>query len=218
MIALKLYSKYLFLLLVFLSVGAAYAEDDTAEVLRKLEKRFSAIKTIQTSVKQIKKLKVFDREIVITGKIFLQNPSKLAWHVEKPVRYSIVIDGKTLQQWDEDSDKVQKMSLSGNPVFKTISDQLSSWFSRRYTSLSGEYEVSIINQDPVIVLEFLPNKDMMAGKIIKLVTITLEKDARYVAEIRIVDVDDDVTTLVFSETVLNKPIKSAMWKVKPSER
>ncbi|MCK5849520.1 MAG: outer membrane lipoprotein carrier protein LolA [Kiritimatiellae bacterium] len=218
MFVFKLYHKYLLAFFVFMSAGLIQGEEDATEILRGLEKKFSSIKTVQTSVRQVKKLKIFDREVTLTGKIFLQNPGKLAWHVEKPVRYSIVIDGKILRQWDEDSDKVQKMSLSGNPVFKIISDQLTSWFSGRYMLLSKEYRIAVIKRDPVIVLEFVPHKEAMAGKVIKLVTVVLEKDARYVAEIRIIDISGDLTTFSFTETVLNKPIKPSIWKVRPSER
>lgn len=191
---------------------------DTEEVLRRLERNLGDVKTVQTSVTQVKELAVFSRKITLTGRIFLENPGKLAWHMDKPLRYSIVIDGTTMRQWDEDTDIVQKTSLSGNPVFKTVSDQLQKWFAGRYSSLRAEYEVEALRQEPAVALRFRPKPGLAVAKAMKQVTVTFRKDGQYLREISIEGVNGDKTTLTFSDTVLNKPIAADAWEVRPRDR
>lgn len=191
---------------------------DWEPVLGRLEKNLAAVKTVRTSVTQVKELAVFSQKVTLTGKIFLENPGKLAWHMDKPLRYSIVIDGAVMRQWDEDTDVVQKTSLSGNPVFKTVSDQLQKWFSGRYSSLKADYEVEAVRLKPSAVMKFTPVAGSMTARAIKHVTVTFRPDERYIDDISVVGVNDDRTTMTFSDTVLDEPIAADAWEVRPRER
>ena len=191
---------------------------DVEKVLQRLEKNLAAVRTVRTSVTQVKELAVFSRKVTLTGKVYLENPGKLAWHMDKPLRYSIVIDGATMRQWDEDTDVVQKTSLSGNPIFKTVSDQLQNWFSGRYSSLRSEYEVEALRLKPAAVLKFTPKAGSAVAKAMKHVTVTFQESEQYLARIVVEGVGGDKTTMVFSDTVLNKPIPADAWEVRPRER
>jgi len=186
-------------------------------VLRALEKSFVGITTVQTDFTEEKELAVFDKKIVLQGAMALAGVDRLAWHVTAPVRYSLVITDATLRQWDEDSGKVQQLSLAGNPVFNVVIDQVRNWFSGRYLSLTREYDVKVTAEKP-LVLEFVPRPNSMPAKAIARVTIVLREDQRYVREIRIEEKSGDKTRMLFSNTVLNEPVPAAAWEVKPGAR
>jgi len=183
-------------------------------ILKDLEKVFKDVKTVATDFIQEKRLAVFKQTLVLKGKIFLENPGRLAWRVSTPLKYSLVISGDMLTQWDEDTNTIQKISLSSNPIFKVVSEQLQSWFRGEYLSLAKEYEIRLKNEKPVVVLAFIPRKESVTKKTIKKVVVTFRKDRRYVREILIEDKTGDSTKMTFIETVLNKPIKEEMWEVK----
>ena len=187
------------------------------KVLKSLEQSFAGVKTMQTRFVQEKKLAVFKQTIILKGTIVLENPGRFAWHVESPVKYSLVIAGDVIRQWDEDTNKVQKISLSSNPIFKIVSEQMQNWFRGKYASLTGEYEISVVKEKPECVLLFVPRDKSMIKKSIKHVKVTFRKDKRYVKEILIADTTGDTTKMIFSDTLLNRPVKPEVWKVGPRD-
>jgi len=60
-----------------------YAEQSVEDVLSRLEVKMSDIKTLQTGFVQEKNLAIFDRKIILKGKIFLQKPNLFAWHTKE---------------------------------------------------------------------------------------------------------------------------------------
>jgi outer membrane lipoprotein-sorting protein len=117
------------------------------ELLRIIGEKVSGFKSLKTDFVQEKNLAMFQKKIVLRGRIYMQKPSRLAWHVDKPVKYSVVITDKAIRQWDEDTNQVQEMSLSKNPIFKNVVNQLSVWFSGN-TALSVDNNVSVLQQHP----------------------------------------------------------------------
>jgi outer membrane lipoprotein-sorting protein len=162
-------------------------------------------KSMKTDFTQEKNLAVFKQKIVLKGRIYVQRPNRVAWHVDKPVKYSVFITDKFIRQWDEDTDKVQEISLSGNPVFRIVLKQMTAWFSGSFSSLQEEYYVRILQQQP-FVIEFAPKEKNFSRKVIKTVTVTFREDERYLSRIAIKELNGDVTTITFENTTLNVPI------------
>jgi outer membrane lipoprotein-sorting protein len=184
---------------------------DIEDVLTRLEERMAAMQTLRTDFIQEKHLAVLDRPLVLKGTLFMQKPGLFAWHVREPLRYSMVIRGETVRQWDEDSDRVQEMSLSKNPAFRMAIRQMRGWFSGAYRSMLGEYEVALVDEAPVS-LRFTPRKTALAREIIDSVTVVFETDERYIQKIEIVEEGGDSTLLTFADTLLNSPIDPSAWK------
>ncbi len=199
---------------VLLGSGQGFADEDSTDLLQSLEKRFSTIKTVQTKFRQEKELKVFSRTIVMEGRVVLENPDRLAWRIDTPIRYVLVLNGKYAMQWDEDSNKVQKMKTHGDPIFEEVIGQIEKWFSGEFASLLNDYDLTIKSEQPP-VLEFIPKQGGMIGKVIRRVTISVREDRRYVERIAIEDVGGDKTTITFYDTVLNAPVAAGEWEVVP---
>ncbi|MBI4710050.1 MAG: outer membrane lipoprotein carrier protein LolA, partial [Nitrospirae bacterium] len=136
---------------------------------------------------------------------------KIAWHVDEPVRYSVVITDKSIRQWDEDTNRVQETALSGNPVFQNVLNQLTVWFSGNYVSLMKDYDVRLLQKSPH-VFEFIPKKTNAAGKFIKGITISLREDERYLKQIRILEIGGDSTTIIFKNTIFDVPAEGLLFR------
>ena len=192
----------------------AYAEQGVKDVLSGLEEKMADIKTLETDFVQEKELAIFDRKIILKGKIFLQKPNLFAWHTEEPTRYSMIIKDDIISQWDEDINQVQKVSMKDNPAFQTVIGQMRKWLSGIYTSLLVEYNITVLKQNPVS-LKFTPRENTAAYNIISYVRIVFREDERYLREIYIKEKGGDTTLLRFTNTLLNTPINVAAWEVKP---
>jgi outer membrane lipoprotein-sorting protein len=100
------------------STTPAPQQNDLSALLNNIGKKVSDFTTLKTDFTQEKEMAMFKEKLVLTGRIYLQKPSKIAWHVDSPVRYSVLITDTLIRQWDEDTNKVQEISLAKNPIFQ----------------------------------------------------------------------------------------------------
>ncbi len=186
---------------------------DMTAFLNGLGKKVSDFTSLKTDFVQEKKMAMFKDKLVMQGRIYLQKPNKIAWHVDSPVRYSVLITDKLIRQWDEDTNKVQEISLTKNPIFQTVLNQITVWFSGDYSSLLATNDVRLLQNEP-LAIEFIPQEKNVARKVIKSITITFREDQKYLRQIRILEVSGDVTTITFNNTLLNVPLDNASFEVK----
>lgn len=210
----------LFLFFVCLQGVNTYADNssrDIKAVLGDLEKTMSGTTTIQTDFIQEKNLALFNQKIVLNGKVFIQKPGLLSWRVISPMRYSMVLKGSTIIQWDEDTNQVQQVSLAKNPSFQVAIEQMQNWFCGTYKSMLDDYEITLTTAHP-ITLEFVPLDNSVSRNFIKCATVIFQNDERYIQEVRIEEKSGDSTSLVFVNAQLNKPISPSVWEVKADVR
>lgn len=188
-----------------------------AELLGKIGKQASAFNTLKTDFIQEKELALFEDKLVLKGRIYLQKPNKIAWHVDEPVRYSVLITDKLIRQWDAETNKVQEVSLAKNPVFQSVLGQMTVWFSGEYASLLKDYDIRVVGKKPVTV-ECFPKDKSISGKIIKHITLVFREDQTYLQQIIILEQNGDMTTINFLNTVLNAPLDSSWFEVRPAQK
>jgi outer membrane lipoprotein-sorting protein len=207
----------LLLLLTVLMTGTSSAASTEApgvsELLTRIGEKVAEFKTLKTDFVQEKNLAIFKRKIIMRGRIYLQKPNTIAWHVDKPVKYSVLITDTAIRQWDEDTDQVQEIPFSKNPVFKIVLNQLTTWFSGNYGSLLDDYTVKVMQQRPY-VFEFMPKETNFSRKIVKSITVTFREDEKYLEKIKIQEMSGDSTTITFEHTVIDVPIDSRFFEVK----
>jgi outer membrane lipoprotein-sorting protein len=212
-------------LLLFFTAAYGYSQDsqipektrtDLSAVLSRLEKNMAGIKTIKTGFIQEKELAVFKQKVVLKGTVYIEKPARLAWHVDNPVKYVMIMSEDTISQWDEDTGRVQKMSLAKNPAFEAAIGQMRIWFSGSYSPLLKDYEISLLREKPAS-LKFIPKPATFAGNVIKSVTVDFRKDEQYINRIFIEEKGGDTTSLLFVDTRLNIPVEASAWKAGPSQ-
>ena len=192
--------------------AAEEADTDLDTLMAGLEERMAEIRSVQASFFQQKELSLLASTVVIKGRMALEG-DRLAWHVDEPVRYSVVVIDAVMRQWDEDTGRVQRQSLKGNPVFQAVMEQLGHWFAGRYRPLRQEYRVELLERSPALRLRFVPREESPAAKAIRSVTVEFPAEDAYIRGLKIVDAAGDATTLTFSDAVLNAPVPEETWRV-----
>lgn len=204
------------LLLIALSIFAptikAEKSSDLSELITELEQKMSSLSSVNTSFTQKKRLSIFNRDLILNGKLYMQKPGNLAWHTLKPLRYTMVLKGETMKQWDEDTDSVQTIDLSDQQTFKVIFDQMKMWFEGDYTSIKKSFNVELLSAKPPL-LKFIPRDKSIATDFLKSVQILFREDLAYINQITLTEKSGDSTELTFSDTVLNAPIPEKAWKL-----
>lgn len=199
--------------------GAPAGDGDTQAAalarLQELERQLSEVRTVQTAFVQEKRLAIFDKTVVLEGRIALERGRRLAWHVAKPVRHAMILQGDRIQLWDEDTNQVQTIHLDANPAFKAMSEQMRAWFSGEYSALAGNYDVSISGENPLTVT-FVPKAGTALAKTVVAVKVTFADDRRRLLEINMLEEGGDSNRIRFLDPVLNEPIPESAWKVPPT--
>lgn len=192
--------------------GRTEARPDAARLLAAIERESQDLRTLRASFVQEKHLALFAAPLVLRGTLHLQKPDLFAFRVETPLRYVMVIRDEELQQWDEESDDVQTISLRENPGFKLVLHQMRGWLSGAYTSMLDEYDAEVLADDPV-ELRFRPKPSAMAHGLVEGVEVLFEADRKRVREIRIRDEQGDRTVFKFRDTELNTEIEPSVWDI-----
>lgn len=183
------------------------------DLFKRMEKELAEIKTVRADFRQEKDLAMFEKTVVLSGRMAVQNPGKFAWHVDEPVKYSMVIIDADVSQWDEDTNRVTKVNIDRDPVFQIAFKQLTLWFSGDYAKLVEDYDVDILQRDPYVVI-FTPREGSIFEKMIDGVTVTFREDERYIKKIEIREVTEDKTTISFKNPVLNEEVPPELWRVR----
>ena len=194
-------------------VTSLYASSRTQDILSKLEDKFSSIDTLEANFVQEKELSYFDRKIIIKGVLCFDKPDILAWHVTEPIVYSMVIDGKTIRQWDEETRKVQTLHVESNPALQMMIVRMREWFTGNFTGFLEDYDVEIEREEPAIII-FVPKKISPAADVIERVRIIFKGDGSYLDQLEISEKGGDNTVLIFGDVVFNEPLKPGLLDVK----
>jgi len=180
--------------------------------LSRLEAHAAQLKTLKTDFVQEKHLAAFRNTLILRGRIFMERGGRLAWHVDEPVRYSVLITDKVIRQWDEETGQVHEIPLSGNPMLRTALDQISVWFNGDYSSALKEYDVDLVQQKPVVI-RFTPKPEALTARVLKGIELRFRSNEEYLEHILILEAGGDSTLIRFENTILNPPLKEEDFEV-----
>ena len=197
------------------SLHAAPAPGGVAQPLTELQRSLAGTTNVQSDFIQEKHLALLQQTVIIKGRLAVQQPDRLSWRVFEPIRYSLVLDGSMLRQWDETTGKVQQMSLAGNPVFGVVAAQLRAWFAGRFDDLQKDFQAEIDTSAQLPTIAFIPRDGSFAAKAIRRVVLIFREDHRYLNSMLIEESSGDRTLMTFTNTVLNSAVDPSVWVVKP---
>jgi outer membrane lipoprotein carrier protein len=174
-------SSLLLMLLLPFSSYALSADDDVDQVkkaLKSLEKEFKNIKSIASDFTQTKKMSLFNRNIILKGRLLIKFPHYFRWEVDEPVKTTVTASGDSIKIWDEESGETQTTSTKNNPVVKNIWAQIDSWFMGKYLLLAKDYNISTLKNEEtesdIPLLVFKP-KSKPLSVAVQSVTLYFEK-------------------------------------------
>jgi len=192
--------------------GASGLQQGISETLSRLEVKASRLKTLKTAFIQEKNLAAFQHPLILKGRIFMERGGRLAWHVDEPLRYSVLITDKVIRQWDEETRQIREIPLSGNPMLRTALEQISVWFNGDYSAALEEYETELVQEKP-LVLRFTPKPSALTARVLKSIELTFRNNEEYLDRILILEIGGDSTLIRFENTILNSPLKEADFEV-----
>jgi outer membrane lipoprotein-sorting protein len=183
--------------------------DDTIAIINQATQNMS---TFNAKFKQIKRFRILTNPMVIDGMIYInRTPFKLAWHIQKPISYSVIISDDRLLQWDNDSARAKEYIFSDNPVLGMISKTYHDILLGDFSRIAKECEISVDKRSNAINVTPFPNSNM--SKAITKIIFVFNEKFQHLTSISIAEPGGNSTIIDFTDIRINDTIPDKAWMI-----
>ncbi|HSH13703.1 MAG TPA: outer membrane lipoprotein carrier protein LolA, partial [Desulfurivibrionaceae bacterium] len=127
--------------------------------LGRVEAKAAGTRAFSCDFRQERRLAIFAKPVVFSGKLYLSRPDRLRWEFTKPIASLLILDGKTGRRCGEGS-PASEFNLERDPVMRLVAGQLRTWTNGNYRDLLGEFTLEL-TAGPALVLK--PRKEGLSS-------------------------------------------------------
>jgi outer membrane lipoprotein-sorting protein len=206
-----MYKILIILLLPFVSFSQTFkALKDTTTLKQKIESMSKSTTSIEADFIQEKNLSMLSEKITSKGHFVFKKENLLRWEYASPSKYLIVINKEKVIIKDEK--KTNKYDMNSNKVFKEINDIMLSCVQGTIFK-SSKFKTSYFENDKGYKLELIPQAKNMK-ETFKKINLYFDKNVTSVSKMEMIENNDDLTSLDFTNKKLNAPIAETIFIVK----
>lgn len=206
-----MYKILIILLLPFVSFSQTFkALKDTTTLKQKIESMSKSTTSIEADFIQEKNLSMLSEKITSKGHFVFKKENLLRWEYASPSKYLIVINKEKVIIKDEK--KTTKYDMNSNKVFKEINDIMLSCVQGTIFK-SNKFKTSYFENEKGYKLELIPQAKNMK-ETFKKINLYFDKNVTSVAKMEMIENNDDLTSLDFTNKKLNAPIAETIFIVK----
>ena len=166
--------------------------------------------SIEADFTQEKNLSMLSEKIISKGHFVFKKENLLRWEYVSPSKYLIVINKEKVIIKDEK--KTTKYDMNSNKVFKEINDIMLSCVQGTIFK-SNKFKTSYYENDKGYKLELIPQVKNMK-ETFKKINLYFDKNVTSVSKMEMIENNDDLTSLDFTNKKLNAPIAETIFIVK----
>lgn len=188
----------------------AKASQTLDSVLKEVQKRQAAVKTLQAEFVQEKSLALLSQPQVSRGSFAYEKPDKVLWRYAEPTPVTMVIADGRMTTWYPKLSRAETIEVGRfqDRIFKYMGaanaiGELSTWFNFRFSDRKG---------DTTWKLELLP-KTSQVSKRMKGITIWIDRQSYLTTKFEYVEGDGDVTRYEFTSIRVNEPVPPSTFKL-----
>lgn len=173
---------------------------NVAEFEKKLKETAGKIQSVESDFRQEKFMKVFSNKMVSTGKFYYRNPDKISLQYDKPMQYTITINGDKLMTVS--GGKKSTVNLGSNKMMAQMKGLIEASMVGNISALDKEYELSYFQSDSEYFVKISPTSKAVKAYI-KEIGITFDKQSLSVKQLRMTENNDDYTDYIFTNQQYN---------------
>ncbi len=179
--------------------------DDFARVRRDA----AELKTVQARFVQKKQMKILAKPRVAEGRFFYAAPDSFRWEYLKPLKAIIISSrGETRRYIMSGGNMIEDKSGSVQAM-RLVLSEIANWMSGRFDRNPSFKAVFKEGKDTLITL--IPVEGNMAGMIAR-IEISVAGKSMAVKSVRIIESEDSLTMIDFSNVELNKSINESLFQ------
>ena len=201
----------IFLLIPFISFSQSYKTlKDTLLLKQKIESMSKSTISIESDFTQEKNLSMLSEKIISKGHFVFKKENLLRWEYNSPSKYLIVINKEKVVIKDEK--KTTKYDMNSNKIFKEINDIMLSCVQGTIFK-SNKFKTNYFENERYYKLELLPQVKNMK-ETFKKINLYFDKTVTSVAKIEMIEGNEDLTLLDFTNKKINAPVVENIFIIK----
>jgi outer membrane lipoprotein-sorting protein len=183
---------------------------DTTLLKQKIENMSKTTSSIESDFIQEKNLSMLSEKVTSKGHFIFKKDNLLRWEYSSPSKYLIVINKDKVIIKDEK--KTTRYDMNSNKVFKEINDIMLSCVQGTIFK-SQKFKTHYFENEKFFKLELIPQVKTMK-ETFKKINLYFDKNVTSVAKMEMIENNDDLTSLDFSNKKLNAAVSETIFTVK----
>ncbi len=202
----------LIILLLFLcAVPLIHAENAELDIFARKLESLAENQTLRAEYRQIRHFREMDFSMEINGFMLLEQNKRLLWRTKSPMDSAVLIDQESLQTWDEETNKVTRLSAADFPWLRSLFKTQNLWINGDLRELQKNFTVKIADERTLVLTPSGTDPVMFFQQI----RIRFRTDFSAVEEAGFLEKNGDTMTLIFTKVESNKEIPENEWKLPP---
>lgn len=192
----------LYLLLFSFAIFAQEMQPITnvSDFEKNLKDAAEKIQSVESNFRQEKFMKVFSEKMISTGMFYYRKPNKISLQYDKPMQYTVTINGDKLQTVT--GGKKTTVNLGSNKMMAQMRGLIEASMIGNISALDREYDLQYFQSDSEYFVRISPTSKAVKAYI-KEIGITFDRQTMEVRRLRMAENNDDYTDYIFINSQYN---------------
>ncbi len=173
---------------------------NTVDFEKNLKDAAEKIQSVESNFRQEKFMKVFSEKMVSTGMFYYRKPNKISLQYDKPMQYTVTINGDKLQTVT--GGKKTTVNLGSNKMMAQMRGLIEASMIGNISALGKEYDLQYFQSDSEYFVKISPTSKAIKAYI-KEIGITFDRQTMEVRRLRMTENNDDYTDYIFTNSQYN---------------
>lgn len=207
----KILSILLFSLLCSVaSMAAGLTPQKQQEVISRINKATSGLKSMNCTFIQIKYLSLLSDKMVSEGKMYYKQPNKLRWEYTSPYQYLFIFNGTKVYVGNKSRKDV--IDTQSNKVFKEVARIMMSTVTGTALSNTADFSIDVDNTNTSWKVTLVPKKKEMK-KMFNKIELSFMKSNLMIEEINIYEKNNDRTNIKLKNISINGTVNESLFAI-----
>ena len=180
------------------------------QLVEKIDKAASAMKSMQCDFTQTKSMKLLKREMKSTGVMYFKQPDKLRWQYTSPYDYTFIMNGDKGRI--KSTKSTQDINVQGNKIFRQITNIILNTVTGGGLKSASDFTVEVYQSDKGYFAKLYPKKKEVK-QIYNVIEIYFNASLTMVSSVRMIEKTGDETLVNLNNLKANASINEKMFSV-----
>ena len=180
------------------------------QLVEKIDKAASAMKSMQCDFTQTKSMKLLKREMKSTGVMYFKQPDKLRWQYTSPYDYTFIMNGDKVRI--KSTKSTQDIKVQGNKIFRQITNIILNTVTGGGLKSASDFTVEVYQSDKGYFAKLYPKKKEVK-QIYNVIEIYFNASLTMVSSVRMIEKTGDETLVNLNNLKANASINEKMFSV-----
>lgn len=205
---------FFIVLVVVLSLHVSGQTKLTAEqqkqLVEKIDKAASAMKSMQCDFTQTKSMKLLKKEMKSNGVMYFKQADKLRWQYTSPYNYTFIMNGDKVRI--KSTKSTQDINVQGNKIFRQITNIILNTVTGGGLKSASDFTVEVYQSDKGYFAKLYPKKKEVK-QIYNVIEIYFNSSLTMVSSVRMIEKTGDETLVNLNNLKANVAINEKMFAV-----